>query len=194
MHYSLRVSRIISCDIGHDAVIHHVRYLAHYIVGDRCILTDIDEMHTTHYAKFGNGILKDGEDEKWAYWSKTEHYYKLYKSDGSFTKDSVEDNNGDVNPYGVLPFVFMQNGFRDTGFFDEHTGADLSEVTLDMAVYNTFKNYMIKWQSFKQIVIQGSNIASVKIASQMERNPRAPNLNSKAFSTIKSKTSASNFN
>ncbi|MHC4287575.1 MAG: DUF4954 family protein [Planctomycetota bacterium] len=61
-------SRIISCDIGHDAVIHHVRYLAHYIVGDRCILTDIDEMHTTHYAKFGNGILKDGEDEKIRIW------------------------------------------------------------------------------------------------------------------------------
>ncbi|MHC5137417.1 MAG: DUF4954 family protein, partial [Planctomycetota bacterium] len=61
-------SRIISCDIGHDAVIHHVRYLAHYIVGDRCILTDIDEMHTTHYAKFGNGILKDGEDEKIRVW------------------------------------------------------------------------------------------------------------------------------
>ena len=61
-------SRIISCDIGHDAVIHHVRYLAHYIVGDRCILTDIDEMHTTHYAKFGNGILKDGEDEEIRIW------------------------------------------------------------------------------------------------------------------------------
>ncbi|MHC4881984.1 MAG: DUF4954 family protein [Planctomycetota bacterium] len=61
-------SCIISCDIGHDAAIHHVRYLAHYIVGDRCILTDIDEMHTTHYAKFGNGILKDGEDEKIRVW------------------------------------------------------------------------------------------------------------------------------
>ena len=61
-------SCIISCDIGHDAAIHHVRYLAHYVVGDRCILTDIDEMHTTHYAKFGNGILKDGEDEKIRVW------------------------------------------------------------------------------------------------------------------------------
>ncbi|MHC5017917.1 MAG: DUF4954 family protein [Planctomycetota bacterium] len=32
------------------------------------ILTDIDEMHTTHYAKFGNGILKDGEDEEIRIW------------------------------------------------------------------------------------------------------------------------------
>ena len=61
-------SRIVSSDIGHDVAIHHVRYLAHYIVGDRCILTDIDEMHTTHYAKFGNGILKEGEDEDIRIW------------------------------------------------------------------------------------------------------------------------------
>jgi len=61
-------SRIVSSDIGHDVAIHHVRYLAHYIVGDRCILTDIDEMHTTDYAKFGNGILKDGEDENVRIW------------------------------------------------------------------------------------------------------------------------------
>lgn len=56
-------SRIVSCDIGDDAAIHDVRYLAYYIIGDRCILANIDEMHTTNHAKFGNGILKDGEAE-----------------------------------------------------------------------------------------------------------------------------------
>ena len=35
-------------------------------------------------------------------------------------------------------------------------------------------------------------MASVKIASQIERNPRAPNLNSIALSTIKSNAAASN--
>jgi hypothetical protein len=57
-------SRIIACDIGDDAAIHNVRYLAHFIIGDRCILANIDEMHTTNHAKFGNGIVKDGEEEK----------------------------------------------------------------------------------------------------------------------------------
>lgn len=56
-------SRIISCDIGDDVVISNVHYLGHYIIGDRCILANIDEMHTTNHAKFGNGIIKDGEDE-----------------------------------------------------------------------------------------------------------------------------------
>ena len=56
-------SRIISCDIGKNVAIHGVRYLGHYIVGDRVMLLNIDEMHTTNHAKFGNGIVKDGEGE-----------------------------------------------------------------------------------------------------------------------------------
>jgi NDP-sugar pyrophosphorylase family protein len=61
-------SRIVSCDIGDDVAVHDVRYLAHYIVGDRCILANIDEMHTTSHAKFGNGIIKDGESEDVRVW------------------------------------------------------------------------------------------------------------------------------
>ena len=61
-------SRIISCDIGDDVAIHNVQYLAHYIIGDRCILANIDEMHVTDHAKFGNGILKDGETEDVRVW------------------------------------------------------------------------------------------------------------------------------
>ncbi len=57
-------SKIISCDIGDDVAIHNVKYLSHYIVGNRCILANIDEMQTTNHAKFGNGIIKEGEPEK----------------------------------------------------------------------------------------------------------------------------------
>ncbi len=56
-------SRIISCDIGDDVAIHNVRYMAHYIIGDNSVVQNIDEMHATNHAKFGNGIVKDGEDE-----------------------------------------------------------------------------------------------------------------------------------
>jgi hypothetical protein len=68
-HHDLKLSvgitnsRIVACDIGDDVAIHDVRYLAHYIIGDRCVLANIDEMHTTNHAKFGNGIVKDGEPE-----------------------------------------------------------------------------------------------------------------------------------
>ncbi len=61
-------SRIISCDIGDDVAIHNVRYLSHFIISNRCILANIDEMHTSNHAKFGNGILKDGESEDVRVW------------------------------------------------------------------------------------------------------------------------------
>jgi len=61
-------SRIVACDIGNDVAIHNVRYLAHYIIGDNVILLNIDEMHTTNHAKFGNGIVKEGEDEDVRIW------------------------------------------------------------------------------------------------------------------------------
>ncbi|TVR68223.1 MAG: DUF4954 family protein [Spirochaetaceae bacterium] len=61
-------SLVLSCDIGNNAAIHNVSYMAHYIVGDRCILFNLDELHTTNYAKFGNGIVKEGESETVRVW------------------------------------------------------------------------------------------------------------------------------
>lgn len=57
-------SQLISCDIGDCVSIHHVRYIAHYIVGNEVILVNINEMETSSNAKFGNGVLKDGEAEE----------------------------------------------------------------------------------------------------------------------------------
>lgn len=57
-------SKIISCDIGENCAIHYCAYLSHYIIGDRVILSRIDEMCTTNHSKFGEGLVKDGEDEQ----------------------------------------------------------------------------------------------------------------------------------
>ena len=56
-------SSIHSCDIGDDCAIHNVHYLSHYIVGNHCMLFNIQEMDTTDHAKFGNGVVKEGESE-----------------------------------------------------------------------------------------------------------------------------------
>ena len=61
-------SSIHSCDIGDDCAIHNVHYLSHYIIGDRCMLFNIQEMSCTDHAKFGNGIVKEGEDENVRVW------------------------------------------------------------------------------------------------------------------------------
>ncbi|MDR1278670.1 MAG: DUF4954 family protein [Treponema sp.] len=60
----IRNSTIISCDIGNDCAVQDCTYISHYIIGDSCILSRIDEMQTTNHAKFGNGVLKEGEDEE----------------------------------------------------------------------------------------------------------------------------------
>ncbi|MFA6646044.1 MAG: DUF4954 family protein [Sphaerochaetaceae bacterium] len=64
----IRDSHIISCDIGRHSVIHRCGYLSHFIIGQQCILSEIDEMDATNHAKFGNGIVKDGEEESVRIW------------------------------------------------------------------------------------------------------------------------------
>lgn len=63
---SLRIgitnSVIMNCDLGEDVAIHDVHYLSNYIIGDRCILFNVQEMCTTNHSKFGNGIVKEGEN------------------------------------------------------------------------------------------------------------------------------------
>ena len=61
-------SLVISCDLGDNVAIRNVRYLAHFLVGDNVILLNVDEMNTTDHAKFGNGIVKQGEPEEVRIW------------------------------------------------------------------------------------------------------------------------------
>ncbi|MDR1239415.1 MAG: DUF4954 family protein [Treponema sp.] len=64
----IRNSTIISCDIGGGCAIQDCAYISHYIIGDSCVLSRIDEMQTTNHAKFGNGVLMDGEPEDIRIW------------------------------------------------------------------------------------------------------------------------------
>ena len=61
-------STIISSDFGDNVVINNVNYLSHYIIGNQVMITNVNELITTDYAKFGNGILKDGEHENVRIW------------------------------------------------------------------------------------------------------------------------------
>ncbi|HEY5463747.1 MAG TPA: DUF4954 family protein [Hanamia sp.] len=61
-------SQIISCDFGHNVCINNANYLSHYIIGDEVMISNVNELATTDYAKFGNGILKDGEKESVRVW------------------------------------------------------------------------------------------------------------------------------
>lgn len=61
-------STIISCDFGDNVVINNVSYMSHYIIGSEVMIANVDELHVTNHAKFGNGIVKDGEEEGVRVW------------------------------------------------------------------------------------------------------------------------------
>lgn len=61
-------SQIISCDFGHNVCINNANYLSHYIVGNEVMISNVNELATTDYSKFGNGISKEGEKEATRVW------------------------------------------------------------------------------------------------------------------------------
>ena len=61
-------STIISCDLGDNVVVDNVNYLSHYVIGNEVIIVNVNEAATTDHAKFGNGILKQGEPESMRIW------------------------------------------------------------------------------------------------------------------------------
>ena len=68
MPVGLYNSTIISCDFGDNVIVNNVNYMAHYIIGNEVMLANIHELHTTNHSKFGNGIIKEGEEEAVRIW------------------------------------------------------------------------------------------------------------------------------
>lgn len=68
MPVGLYNSTVCSCDLGDNVVVDNVNYLAHYIIGDETIIVNVNEMSTSPHSKFGNGIIKEGEEEKVRIW------------------------------------------------------------------------------------------------------------------------------
>jgi uncharacterized protein DUF4954/uncharacterized protein DUF6819 len=92
-------STIISSDLGDNVVIDNVNYLSHYIIGNDVMIVNTNEVATTDHAKFGNGILKQGEPESIRIWMEV-----------------CNENGG----RGIIPFdgmlpgdAFLWSRFRD---------------------------------------------------------------------------------
>ncbi len=61
-------STIISCDLGDNICIDNVNYLSHYIISQDVMIANVHELACTDHSKFGNGIIKEGEDESVRSW------------------------------------------------------------------------------------------------------------------------------
>lgn len=61
-------STIISCDFGNNVCIENVNCLSHYIIGSEVLIANVNELCSTDKAKFGNGIIFEGESENIRVW------------------------------------------------------------------------------------------------------------------------------
>ncbi|MDN3655789.1 DUF4954 family protein [Ferruginibacter paludis] len=68
MPVGLYNSTIISCDLGNNICIDNVNYLSHYIIGNEVMIANVNEIAATEKAKFGNGIITEGEEEETRIW------------------------------------------------------------------------------------------------------------------------------
>lgn len=68
MAVGLYNSTIISCDLGNNVCIDNVPYLSHYIIANDVMIANVNELTTSNYSKFGNGVVKEGEQEKVRTW------------------------------------------------------------------------------------------------------------------------------
>ena len=68
MSVGLYNSTIISCDFGDNVCIDNVNYLSHYIIGNEVMIANVNEIATTEKAKFGNGIISEGDAEDSRIW------------------------------------------------------------------------------------------------------------------------------
>ncbi|RYD73851.1 MAG: DUF4954 family protein, partial [Sphingobacteriales bacterium] len=68
MPVGLYNSTIISSDFGNNVCVDNVKYLSHYIIANDVMIANVGELATTNHSKFGNGIVKDGEDESVRTW------------------------------------------------------------------------------------------------------------------------------
>ena len=68
MPVGLYNSTLISCDFGDNVAIDRVNLLSHYQIGNQVMILQVNELATTATAKFGNGIVKKGEEERIRIW------------------------------------------------------------------------------------------------------------------------------
>ena len=78
MPVGLYNSTIISSDIGDNVCIDNVNYLSHYIIGNDTMIANVNEIAATDLARFGNGIIKEGEEERGRIWLELRNENKEY--------------------------------------------------------------------------------------------------------------------
>ena len=124
---------------GDDCAFKNISYLDNYRFGNRVMLFNIQEMCCTNHAKFGNGILKEGEPESHRVWigvanendgravlpfesmiPADAYLWSHYREDKevleAFKRMVEKNNDGKLNTYG---FVDDDSVIKNTGIIKD---------------------------------------------------------------------------
>ena len=91
-----------------------------------------------------------GSEDKFVYWSADEHF--IFDTDGKIYPPT-EDNPDMVNPYGVLPFVFLQPATQVDEFWNEGA-SDIANANRQIDIAMTMLQHHIR-SAGGQFVISG---------------------------------------
>jgi hypothetical protein len=111
---------------------------------------DIDTITPTAIAYKIGDDPSDSSNNRYVFWSKDEHF--IFDSNGA-VHNPTEDNVDMVNPYGVLPFVFLQPSTQVDEFWND--GAkDIVTANRQIDIAMTMLQHHIR-SAGGQFVIQG---------------------------------------
>lgn len=120
---------------------------------------DCTEMKSISYFVEG----KDIEGKKvrfWVYYSPDNRYY--LRDDGKpFENHPLTHETYEIeNKYGIIPIVPFHAVYPVRAFWRENWNRDAYDANMIIGVLNTYLNYLVKTQSFKQIVLVGAEISN----------------------------------
>ncbi len=107
----------------------------------------------------GFGYRVNGKDKKgqqiecWVWY--TEDQIRYLDSTGKEIENPFSDDLDTTNPYGVIPVVPYFGTAPVLGFWDLNWNYDAVRSNYIIGVLNTYMNYLVKTQSFKQVVFSG---------------------------------------
>ena len=90
----------------------------------------------------------------WVYY--TEEQIRYLDMSGREIENPFSDDIDTTNPYGIIPVVPFFATAPVMGFWDLNWNYDAVRANYVIGVLNTYMNYLVKTQSFKQIVLTAS--------------------------------------
>jgi hypothetical protein len=123
-------------------------------------IAHVDLKDDDPFAMKGFGYMVSGRDKRenigtwWVYY--TDEQIRYLDSTGVEVENPFSDDLDTTNPYGVIPVVPFFCTSPSIEFWDTNWNKDAVRANYIIGVLNTYINYLVKTQSFKQIAFSGT--------------------------------------